>query len=205
MGTMTIGRCRWRIFFVQKTIGILWSGIPKAEVEAELTEAHCKSIEDAKLKDLKIKNNSFQAIDRSIMETVLNRDIAKNIWDSNIWDSMRQKYQGSTSTRVKHAQLQALRRNFEILHMKEGETVDDIFARTLTIANKMKAHGEKMSETAINENRSMTSKFDYVVCSVEESNELDALTTNKSQSSLLVHEQRMHGHKRGGAGSKGCS
>lgn len=91
--------------------------------------AAADGIEDAKKMDLKIKNYLFQSIDRSIMEAILNRDTAKHIWDS-----MRQKYQGST--KVKRAQLQALRRDFETLHMKEGETVDDYFARTLTIANK---------------------------------------------------------------------
>ena len=98
---------------------------------------------------------------------------------------------------MKRAQLQALRTDFETLHMKEGETVDDFFARTLTIANKMKAHGEKMSQTIINEKilRSMTSKFNYVVCSIEESNDLDTLTIDELQSSLLVHEQRMNGHR----------
>ncbi|RVW66684.1 hypothetical protein CK203_065222 [Vitis vinifera] len=106
------------------------------------------------------------------------------------------KYQGST--RVKRAQLQALRREFEVLQMKEGESVDEYFARTLTIANKMKIHGESMKQVVIIEKilRSMTSRFDYVVCSVEESNDLDTLTIDELQSSLLVHEQRMNGHGR---------
>ncbi|XP_028193138.1 uncharacterized protein LOC114378696 [Glycine soja] len=104
---------------------------------------------------------------------------------------MKQKFQGST--RVKRAQLQALRKDFEILQMKEGETVNAYFSRTLTIANKMKAHGESMSETVITAKilRSMISKFDYVVCSIEESNNLDMMTIDELQSSLLVHEQRM--------------
>ncbi|XP_020264219.1 uncharacterized protein LOC109840117 [Asparagus officinalis] len=107
---------------------------------------------------------------------------------------MKQKYQGTT--RVKRAQLQALRREFEVLQMKG---VDEYFARTLTIANKMKVNGEKMNQTVIIEKilRSMTSKFDYVVCSVEESNDLDTLTIDELQSSLLVHEQRMNGHRSG--------
>ena len=102
------------------------------------------------------------------METILNRDTSKGIWDS-----MKQKYQGST--KLKRAQLQALRRDFETLHMKEGETVNNYFGRTLTIANKMKTHGDSMSQTIINEKvlRSMTAKFDYVVCSIEESNDLN--------------------------------
>ncbi|RVW38412.1 Retrovirus-related Pol polyprotein from transposon TNT 1-94 [Vitis vinifera] len=91
-----------------------------------------------------------------------------------------------------------LRREFEVLQMKEGESVDEYFARTLTIANKMKIHGESMKQVVIIEKilRSMTSRFDYVVCSVEESNDLDTLTIDELQSSLLVHEQRMNGHGR---------
>jgi len=43
------------------------------------------------IKDLKVKNYLFQSIDRTIMETILDKRSAKSIWDS-----MRQKYQGST-------------------------------------------------------------------------------------------------------------
>lgn len=142
------------------------------------------------MKDLKAKNYLFQAIDRSILETILNKDSAKAIWDS-----MKQKYQGST--KVKRAQLQALRREFEILGMKDGESVDEYFTRTLTIANKMKTHGERMEQTVIVEKilRSMTAKFNYVVCSIEESNNVSTLSIDELQSSLLVHEQRMKGYK----------
>lgn len=165
------------------------SGVVTQGVEDQ-AEAQHQVIEGQKLKDLKAKNYLFQAIDRNILETILDKDTSKGIWDS-----MKQKYQGST--KVKRAQLQALRRDFEILHMKDGETVNNFFARTLTIANKMKAHGETMSQTIINEKvlRSMTSKFDYVVCSIEESNDLNTMTIDELQSSLLVHEQRMHGHR----------
>jgi hypothetical protein len=74
------------------------TGIPAAAEGVELTKAQQKSIADQKLKDLKVKNYMFQAIDRTIMEMILHRDTAKHIWDS-----MKQKYQGST--RVKRAQL----------------------------------------------------------------------------------------------------
>ena len=36
--------------------------------------------------------------------------------------------------------------------------------------------------------RSMTPKFNYMMCSIEESNDLEALTFDELQSSLLVHE-----------------
>jgi hypothetical protein len=41
-----------------------------------------KGIEDQTLKDLKAKNYIFQAIARSILETILNKDTTKHIWDS---------------------------------------------------------------------------------------------------------------------------
>jgi RNase H-fold protein (predicted Holliday junction resolvase) len=108
---------------------------------------------------------------------------------------MKRKYQGST--KVKRAQLQALRSEFEALAMKEGESVNEYFARTLTIANKMTSHGERKEETAIVEKilRSMTYKFNYVVCAIEESNDVTALSIDELQSSLLVQEARMVSHK----------
>ncbi|XP_004295431.1 PREDICTED: uncharacterized protein LOC101304952 [Fragaria vesca subsp. vesca] len=124
------------------------------------------------------------------MKTIFDRESSKSIWDS-----MRQKYQGTT--RVKRAHRQALRKEFEVLQMREGEKVDEFFARTLTIVNKMKVHGgANMTQVEIIKKilRSMTSKFDYVVCSIEESNNLDTLTLDELQSSLLVHEQRLNHH-----------
>ena len=39
--------------------------------------------------------------------------------------------------------------------------------------------------------RSMSAKFNYVVCSIEESHDIDELSIDELQSSLLLHEQRM--------------
>ena len=77
--------------------------------------------------------------------------------------------------------------------MKEGEPIDEYFTRKLSIANKMTTHGKKMDQTLVVEKilRSLTSKFNYVVCSVEESNDMNALSIDELQSSLLVQEQRM--------------
>nr|GMD32642.1 Retrovirus-related Pol polyprotein from transposon TNT 1-94 [Ipomoea batatas] len=151
------------------------------------SEVERKRIEGLKLTDLKAKNYLFQALDRSILETILKKDTAKNIWDS-----MKQKFQGAT--RVKNSHLQALRKEFEILEMKIGESVNEYFARTLSIVNKMNANGETKSDADVVSKilRSMTTKFNYVVCSIEESKDTSKLTIDELQSSLLVHEQRMN-------------
>ncbi|MCI84507.1 retrovirus-related Pol polyprotein from transposon TNT 1-94, partial [Trifolium medium] len=62
--------------------------------------------------------------------------------------------------------------------MKDDETVDEYFSITLAIANKMTSHGERMEQVAVVEKilRSMTEKFNYVVCSIEESNDVTTLS-----------------------------
>ncbi|KAL5739297.1 hypothetical protein ACOSP7_028215 [Xanthoceras sorbifolium] len=58
--------------------------------ETVLTDAQRKELDELKLKYLKAKNYLFQANDRSILETILQKDTFKQIWDS-----MKKKYQGS--------------------------------------------------------------------------------------------------------------
>ena len=161
-------------------------GIDVVRDKATALEAELKRMEEQQLKDLKIKNYLYQTIDREILDIILNDETSKDIWES-----MKQKFQGST--RVKRAQLQALRKEFDTLQMKEGESMNSYFGRTLKIAKSMKAVGERMEESVITAKIlwSMTTKFNYVICLFEESNNMNTMTIDELQSSLLVHEQRM--------------
>jgi transposase InsO family protein len=167
------------------------TGYVELEDDASLTDAQQKKFEEEKLKDLKVKNYLFQAIDRTILETILQKDTSKQIWDS-----MRRKYEGNK--RVKRSILQALRKEFEILEMKSGEGVSDYFSRVMTVANKMRIYGEQMRDVTIVEKilRSLNDKFNYIVCSIEESKDIDILSIDELQSSLVVHEQKFHRHNR---------
>ena len=103
---------------------------------------------------------------------------------------MKKKYEGNA--RVKRSILQALRRDFETLEMKSGESVNDYFSRVMSVANKMRAHGEQLKDVTVVEKilRSLTERFNYIVCSIEESKDIDELSIDKLQSSLIVHEQK---------------
>ena len=98
---------------------------------------------------------------------------------------------------MKRAQLQALRKEFELLAMKEGDKVDSFLGQTLIVVNKMKSNGETMEQSTVVGKilRSLTAKFNYVVCSIEESNDLSTLSIDELHGSLLVHEQRMQGYQ----------
>ena len=133
-------------------------------------------MEAMKLKDLKAKNYLFQAIDPSIvdMETILCKDTSKQIWDS-----MQKKYQGSA--KAKRQQLQTFHTKFELLLMRSGESVTEYFSQIMTIANKMRIHANKTEDVIIVEKilRSLTTKFNFVVCSIEESKDIDELSIDE--------------------------
>jgi hypothetical protein len=153
---------------------------------AEITPAQQTTLEQMRLTDLKAQNYLFQSIDKQILKTMTQKETAKQIWTA-----MKNKYQGNT--RVKKAQLQRLRRDFETMEMKDGEGVTNYFGRVMTITNEMRNFGEEMTEVQVVEKilRSLTENFNYVVCSIEESKDTDTITVDELQSSLLVHEQKL--------------
>ncbi|XP_073133594.1 uncharacterized protein [Henckelia pumila] len=112
------------------------TGYTLPESGAALPEVKQKKLDEMKLKDSKVKNYLFQAIDRPILETILHKSTSKQIWDS-----MKKKYEGND--RVKRSILQALRKEFETLEMKSGENVSDYFSRVMSVVNKMRVHGDK--------------------------------------------------------------
>lgn len=70
-----------------------------------------------------------------------------------------------------------MRRDFETLQRKDCESITSYCARTIGIANKMIIHGEKMENLAIVKTilHYLASKFDYIVCLIEEFKDTDAL------------------------------
>ncbi|KAJ1437991.1 gag-polypeptide of LTR copia-type [Sesbania bispinosa] len=166
-------------------LSVIESGIQEPKENESFSAAQQKALDEAKLKDLKAKNYLFQAIDKSILKTIPQKETAKQIWES-----MKVKYQGNA--RVKRTQLQRFRRTFETLEMKPGESVNDYFGRVVETTNDMRNCGEDMNVVKIVEKilRSLTDNFNFVVCSIEESKDIDLLTVDELQSSLLVHEQK---------------
>ncbi|KAH7861467.1 hypothetical protein Vadar_026623 [Vaccinium darrowii] len=73
------------------------TGFVEPEKDAVLTEAQKTKHEELKLKDLKAKNYLFQAIDHTILETILTKDTLKQIWDA-----MKQKYRGNAKRINQH-------------------------------------------------------------------------------------------------------
>lgn len=63
----------------------------------------------------------------------------------------------------------------------------------MAIVNKMRVHGEKIEDVTVVEKILwlLTPKFNYVFCSIEKSKDLDILSIDELQGSLVVPECKM--------------
>ncbi|CAM8892609.1 unnamed protein product [Rhodiola kirilowii] len=166
----------------------LWNLVQNGFIEPNesaivvLTDAQRDLLDNARQKDQKVKHYLFRAIDREVFEQILDRRTSKIVWDS-----LKSKYGGNERTL-----LNSLRRDFEILQMKDGETITEYFARVMAVANKMRSNGAKMPDSKVVQKilRSLMEKFTYVVISIEESRDTSVMTVDDLHSSLAVHEQK---------------
>ncbi|GJU99983.1 putative RNA-directed DNA polymerase [Tanacetum coccineum] len=160
-------------------------GIREPVVGIAQSDAEKKKLEELRLKDMQVKHYLYQAIDRVTFEQILDRKTSKAVWDS-----MKQRFAGNE--RVKRSMLQKLRRDFEVLEMKTSETIPEYFGRVLAISNQMRSNGESMPDVKIVEKilRTLTDKYMYVVVSIEESKNVEEMSIEELQSTLVVHEQK---------------
>nr|GEY17382.1 hypothetical protein [Tanacetum cinerariifolium] len=96
-------------------------------------------------------------------------------------------------------QTPAQKKNLEDMKLKDLKaknylfsSIDNYFGRVLAVAIEMRNYGETMEDVKIVEKilRTLTDKWNFVVCSIEESKDVDEMTVDELQSSLLVHEQK---------------
>ena len=68
--------------------------------------------------------------------------------------------------------------------------MNDYIDKVMSLASTMRMHGDSIMDVAVVENilQSLTPKFDYIICSIEEANNVKDMQINELQSSLLVHE-----------------
>ncbi|XP_027335113.1 uncharacterized protein LOC113849412 [Abrus precatorius] len=165
---------------------VVEQGYEKPKTLESLTGVECRTLEGQKLKDLRAKNYLFQSIDKNILKMITNKATSKALWDL-----MKHKYQGNA--RVQQAQLQRLRREFELLEMQNGECVNDYISRVMILANDMRGAGKTMDDGHIVEKIlcTLSDKYNYIICSIKESKDINEMTVYELHSSLLIHEHKI--------------
>lgn len=150
-----------------------------------LNAAQTKALKETRSKDKTALYMLFRAVDESAFEKIAGSTTSKGAWDT-----LEKAYRGAD--RVKQVRLQTLRGEMERMKMKETEFVADYITRVQTVANQMSRNGETMTEGQIVEKilRSLTDKFENIVCAIEEAKDLSTITVKEIAGSLEAHEQR---------------
>ncbi|XP_017976374.1 PREDICTED: uncharacterized protein LOC108661903 [Theobroma cacao] len=106
------------------------------------------------------------------------------------WDRLKDEFHGSERTR----QMQALNlhREFEILRMKDDETIKEYSDKIMKLVNQLRLLGEDLTERRIVNKVlvSLPEKFEAKISSLEDSKDLSQLTVTELVNALQAQEQR---------------
>ena len=94
--------------------------------------------------------------------------------------------------RVKKAKIQTLKREFEMLTMREEDSVADFAAKLTRLVAHMWSLGEKIAEGIIVSKLlcATPAKYDPITSSMEQFGDLDTMTLDEAIGSLKIHEDK---------------
>ncbi|GAU38465.1 hypothetical protein TSUD_151880 [Trifolium subterraneum] len=156
---------------------------------AKATEQQRTTFREAQKKDSKTLFLIHQCVDSKVFEKIADATTSKDAWDI-----LQKSYGGDA--KVKKVKLQALKRQFELLEMKNDEAVAEYFTRVETLTNQMKNCGSTLIEEEMVEKilRTLTHKFDHIVVTIEQTKDLSEIKMEDLQSTLEAHELK-HGER----------
>ncbi|TXG46650.1 hypothetical protein EZV62_011029 [Acer yangbiense] len=155
-------------------------------LRANPTIAQMKQHEEEKMKRDKAVTCLYSALSDSVFTSIMHLDTAKLICDE-----LKKRFEGSE--RVRSVKLLTLKREFEMLRMKEGETVKDYSSKLSELVNQMRLYGDTIEDHKVVEKMlvSLPDKFEAKVAAIEEFCDLKALTVSEMVSKLQAQEQRL--------------
>jgi len=172
------------IFGMQDVLDIIMAGLQ--ELEKDAGEAQKRMFRESKKLDYKAIFLIHQCMDPQKFAKIVSATSAKQAWDI-----LAKVYVGSE--RLKRVKMQTLKRQFELLQMKEKEGVAEYLNQVQGLSNKMMACGANLKDQDLVEKvlRTLSSRFDYVVAAIEESKDFTKIKLDELQCSLEAHEQRI--------------
>ncbi|GJS33129.1 zinc finger, CCHC-type containing protein [Tanacetum coccineum] len=117
--------------------------------------------------------------------------ITKHKTAKAIWDALKTRHIGEE--RVQQARLQTLKSDFEMLHMKEDETIDTFTEKLTTLVNKAASLGHTIEDSVVVRKllNAVPDKFLQIVASIEQYSDLDEMSVDEAIGRLKTFEERI--------------
>ncbi|XP_070036407.1 uncharacterized protein [Nicotiana tomentosiformis] len=161
-------------------------GYAKSDNEEVLPQNEKDVLANTRKKDQQAITLIHQCLDDVIFEKVADATTPKEAWEI-----LQNSLQGVD--KVRKVKLQTLMADFEVLKMKESECISDYCSKVKTVVNQLRRYGEDIEDVRVVENiiRTLTPIFDFVVCAIEESKNLDSMMVEQLEGSLQAHEEKI--------------
>ncbi|XP_016558016.2 uncharacterized protein LOC107857677 [Capsicum annuum] len=107
------------------------------------------------------------------------------------WDKLKEEFKGSN--RVNSVKVLALKREFELLKLKDSDSVKEYSSKLMDIVNQIRILGENFSDQKVVEKImvNLSDKFESKISAIEESCDLTTLSIAELISKLQIQEQRL--------------
>lgn len=127
----------------------------------------------------------LRAVPPEMLSTLAVKDTAKEAWESV-------KTMRVGVARVREAKAQTLRNEFELIRMKESESVDDFSMRLNAIVNNLRMLGDPLEEEKVVQKflRVVPSRFVQVAIAIEQLLDLKTLSIEEVTGRLRTVEER---------------
>ena len=154
-------------------------------LQADPTVAQIRVFNEERKMRAKAKPCIHSAVSDVVFTRIINCETAKETWDT-----LQVSFQGNERTR--QMQVLNLRREFEMLRMKQNETIKEYFDRLLMIVNKIRLLQEDLPDKRVVEKVlvSLLERFEAKISSLEDSRDLTKISLTELMNSLQTQEQR---------------
>ncbi|KAL6323788.1 hypothetical protein AAG906_002256 [Vitis piasezkii] len=128
-------------------------------------------------------------IHAAVSEPIFTRIIARET-PKEAWDKLKEMYLGSDRTR--QMQILNLKRQFEVLRMKDNEFIKEYVDRLMEVVNKIRLLGEDLTDQRVVEKVlvSLPERFESKISSLEDSKDLTKISLAELVHAFQAQEQR---------------
>ena len=159
---------------------VVMSEVDPLPLGANPTVAQMKVHEEEKLKKDKVITCLHSGLADHLFTKIMDLETPKQVWDK-----LQGEFEGSD--KVKTVRLLILKREFELMKMKDNESVKDYSSRLMDVVNQMRLLGEAFTDQKVVEKImvSVPQKFEAKISAIEESCDLQSLTIAELTSKLI--------------------